>query len=407
MKITLKTKLTVSPEQHRVLDRMAFSCTKLWNTANWERRLAWDETGKIPGYADQCRALKGNPWYRRMQSHASQAVLQKLDHSYRSWYRLRKTDLAARPPGFRPKEVISTITFKEGGFKVEGNTIRLSLSKNLRDELGYSGQFLVLPFQSHKPPEGTPKIVEVMYSGGSWYAHIVQEVVVPEPLPETKVMAMDLGIVNLAACVTEDGTSEIIDGGQLSSVWRYFTKQIGKVQGRVMARGKRWNKGLGALSRKRTRQVKHILHTASKQTIASAVDRQVSTIIVGDLGGIRKDEAGKGRNLGRNNQKLHAWSFHQFTQMLVYKGARAGISVKLVSERNSSKTCSVCGTVDKTSRVHRGLYRCKTCGTEMNADINGARNILKTYLESRGTGRPVVAPLAVPTVRRWNAHAFC
>ncbi len=409
MKLTTKVKLVVIEEQHAVLDRMAFASTKLWNTANWERRQKWEKAGKIPNYYEQEDVLRDNSWHKRLPHHSAQAVLQKLDQSYRSWFRLRKTDTTAKPPGFRPKESLSIITFKESAFKVEGNTLRLTIPQSVKKELGYTEPFLVLPFQSHRPIEGKPKIIEVKYSDRTWFAHVVQEVVAPEPLPDTKAMAIDLGIVNIASCVTEDGMEEIIDGGQLASVWRYFNKQIGKVQRRVMARGKKWSDGLSELTQKRTRQTKHILHAASNKILEFAINNHISTIVIGDLKNIRKEENGEGRsrNIGKNNQKLHSWSFNQFTQMLSYKAAGAGISVKKVSERNSSRTCSVCGTVRKSNRIHRGLYRCKNCGAELNADVNGALNILRTYLESLEAGRPVVVHLAVPLVRRWNGHAFC
>ncbi|KPQ41358.1 MAG: transposase [Candidatus Methanoperedens nitroreducens] len=405
MKLTLKVKLYVTQDQHIVLDRMAFASTKLWNIANWERRQVWEGTGKIPNYYEQEAVLKNNPWHKRLPHHSAQAVLQKLDHSYRSWFKLRKTDQTARPPGFRPKESLSIITFKESAFRVEGDKIRLTIPQKVKEELYYIESFLILPFQSYKSLEGKPKLIEVMYSGEAWFAHIVQEVQAPELLPDTNAMGIDLGIVNMAACVTEEGKAEIIDGGQIASVWRYFNKQIGKIQKRVMGRGKRWSEGLTEISKKRSIQTKHILHAATNRILEYAINENINTIVIGDLKNILKKKNGDSRNFGIANQKLHSWNFNQFTQMLSYKAQRAGISVKKVSERNSSRTCSVCGIVDKKSRMHRGLYRCRHCGTELNADVNGARNILKTYLES--VSRPVVAELAQPSVRKWNSQKFC
>jgi len=45
------------------------------------------------------------------------------------------------------------------------------------------------------------------------------------------------------------------------------------------------------------------------------------------------------------------------------------------SERNTSKTCCVCGREDDNQRVERGLYVCKECDAAFNADVNGAENI--------------------------------
>jgi transposase len=33
--------------------------------------------------------------------------------------------------------------------------------------------------------------------------------------------------------------------------------------------------------------------------------------------------------------------------------------------------------VNKNNRKHRGLYVCNNCGSVLNADVNGAKNILK------------------------------
>lgn len=153
----LKLKFQVKQEHQRILEYLAFVCTKLWNTANWERREQWAKTGTIPNYAEQCAALKTNKWYQRLHSQSAQGVLQKLSFAYKSWYQLRKKDPRARPPGFRRKTRLSTILFKPAGFQIEGNRIRLSLSAKLREDLEYSEQFLWLAFKSYNNPAGRPR----------------------------------------------------------------------------------------------------------------------------------------------------------------------------------------------------------------------------------------------------------
>ena len=404
MKLTLKTKLDVDEVQHRVLDRMAFACTKLWNTANYERRQAWEKTGRIPSYAQQCKGLKDNPWARLLQSQSAQAVLQKLDFAYRSWYHLRKIDKTARPPGFRRKGSLSTITFKRSAFKIEGSSLRLSMTPKLMGETGFAGHFLYVKFDTHRPIEGDPSLVEIVRNDGEWYAHIVENVGEPKLMPDRKAMAIDLGIVNLAACVDEDGRTKIYSGRQLLSIQRYFNKQIAGVQSRVNLQGKRWSKNLTRLSRRRNRQVKHVLHSASRSIVEDCKAQGITTIVVGKLKNLRKGSGGEGKNWGHNNQKLHAWPYEQFASQLAYKARLAGIRVVKRSERGSSRRCSGCGAVRKANRVHRGLYRCKRCGAVMNADVNGAANLLQRYLRTRKRG--VVGALARPSVSRWDWNSF-
>ena len=64
------------------------------------------------------------------------------------------------------------------------------------------------------------------------------------------------------------------------------------------------------------------------------------------------------------------------------EAAERGISVELVDERDTSKSCACCGTTDDTQRVERGLYVCDKCGLVANADVNGAENIRQKVLPS-------------------------
>jgi putative transposase len=102
----------------------------------------------------------------------------------------------------------------------------------------------------------------------------------------------------------------------------------------------------------------------------------VGRINVGDLEGIREDENAKSKNWGRHgNLDLHGWAFDRFTSILEYKAKVEGIEVMEVSERDTSKTCCVCGREDDSQRVERGLYVCESCDAAFNADVNGAENI--------------------------------
>jgi putative transposase len=53
------------------------------------------------------------------------------------------------------------------------------------------------------------------------------------------------------------------------------------------------------------------------------------------------------------------------------------MKVEFVNEAYTSQTCSNCGLVRKGNRVKRGLYVCKSCNLKLNADINGAINIMR------------------------------
>ncbi|ESS10525.1 MAG: transposase, IS605 OrfB family, central region [uncultured archaeon A07HR60] len=99
-------------------------------------------------------------------------------------------------------------------------------------------------------------------------------------------------------------------------------------------------------------------------------------IKVGDLEGIREDENGQSKNWGRHgNLDLHGWAFDRFTSILEYKAKASGVEVVRVSERDTSKTCCICGEKDESQRIERGLYVCESCDAAFNPDVNGAENI--------------------------------
>ncbi|MGZ7049775.1 MAG: RNA-guided endonuclease InsQ/TnpB family protein, partial [Methanobacterium sp.] len=83
-------------------------------------------------------------------------------------------------------------------------------------------------------------------------------------------------------------------------------------------------------------------------------------------------------NIGRkNNQNFVNIPYNLFKQKLKSKCELYGIEYVETNESYTSQRCSQCGTIDKTNRKYRGLYVCKNCGNVLNADVNGAINILK------------------------------
>lgn len=113
--LTTKAKIVNLSDQDALLLGLAgYAATKMWNVANHDRKAIWQETGKIPGFPEQCKTLKTNRWYKLLPSQTAQEVLAELDDSYHSWYSHRKNgDKLAKPPGLRKKDTLSTLTFKQ------------------------------------------------------------------------------------------------------------------------------------------------------------------------------------------------------------------------------------------------------------------------------------------------------
>lgn len=386
--LTAKAKIVNPSDQDALLlGLLGFAGTKLWNTANHHRHVVWNETGKIPGFAEQCKELKGNRWYKLLPSQSAQEILGEQDDSYRSWFSHRKNgDKTARPPGFRKKDMLSTVTFKQNAFEIlSDNRVRLKLPKT------YTRRELILEYRL--PPDiALGKVQQVKLvcepKTGDWYLHITHKV----PVKYRKagnIMGLDLGMINIVAGLISDGFSFIVPGGELLALDRYFQKKKAKCT-------KSTSKRCIELNTKWGRQRKHYLHALTRWLVNLAVAHDVSTILVGELKGIRRN-----KDWGDAvNQKMHAWPFDKIIRLLTYKAALVGIRVIKVSERGTSTTCPVCGKRVKTARIHRGLF--VHCGLALNADLVGAYNILQRYLREAGLALPnrsgVVGALARPAV---------
>ncbi len=204
-----------------------------------------------------------------------------------------------------------------------------------------------------------------------------------------------MGIINLATVVYSDGTSELYSGRGLLAQEYYFAREIARCKPagwRPGSRKKSASKRERKLHGKRTQRRRQFLHAVTRRIVDTCAEKGVGVIVLGDLKGIRQQVNGESRNHGKaGNLKLHAWPFDTFVQMLAYKANLAGITIVQVSERDTSRTCSVCGCLNPNARVHRGLYVCSECGATLNADVNGAVNILHKYLQGleKSTGVPV------------------
>jgi hypothetical protein len=91
--------------------------------------------------------------------------------------------------------------------------------------------------------------------------------------------------------------------------------------------------------------------------------------------------------------------FMQIRERIQELGEEYRIRVRFKSERGTSKHCSLCGEKHKNGRKHRGLYHCKTHNILMNADVNGAYNILYGRKVAAGSGSRL---MAWPMLLRWD-----
>jgi putative transposase len=364
------------------LDTLGFAASKLWNVARWTAGRIWDACGQIPDDSVLKSYLKSHERYADLNAQSSQATLEELDEAFKGWYGHRDNgNKRANPPGYRKngdEHPRSTVTFKEDGFKHDGENgyIRLSKGRNTKE---HWSDFILCAYDADPDVDiENVQVVRAVFEHGEWQLHIVCRHEIEVESPGDRTAGVDLGVCNIAA-VSFGDESLLYPGGAFKEDDYYFAKNRAETDDPSSREAQR-------LDRKRTDRRTHFLHALSKHIVAECAEREVGTLVVGDLGGIRDDENGEATDWGdHGNLDLHGWAFDRFTTMLEYKAEAEGITVELVSERDTSKSCSVCGRTDVSQRVERGLYACDDCGLVANADTNGAENIRQKVLPNLAT----------------------
>lgn len=82
------------------------------------------------------------------------------------------------------------------------------------------------------------------------------------------------------------------------------------------------------------------------------------------------------------------YSWFEFVRQLEYKAEWYGRTVVKVDRYfPSSQTCHACGTVRQTKlTLSQRTWTCESCGSELDRDVNAAKNILTAGLAGSACG---------------------
>ena len=307
-----------------------------------------------------------------LHSQTVQALAQKLDDNCKTSRKLRKIDPEARYP-YKDK-TYQTVIWKDQAIRIVDGKIVLPNGRKT------PSMMLPLPAEYH---DRDIRKAELTWRADHYELCITIDtgILIPPKQEDGKTVGVDLGEINIAAAVTEEGEGLVISGRYLRSINRLRNKRLAAYQSLIdrckdgSKRKRKLLKNKRKASTKYERQQRDILHKASRQLINFCHEQGVSQIAVGDVKDIQT-----GVDLGRKcNQKISQWPHGQFVRYVGYKAKQLGINTDQVPENYSTKTCSECGHVLKNAPRGR-IYFCPVCGARLNRDGNGGANICSRSL---------------------------
>ncbi len=330
-------------------------------------------------------------------------AITKANETISSYYNLRKNGLKANKPRYIKDDFYSIIFC--------GKTIKLKDKKHINDKqirLLY-GDFITSNWQKYfneelninpifkikKPSllnknENQLKQVEIKKISERVYkVHYKIDKPKPNVVDESKIkinemISIDLGMKNLLTIHDPNGKQRIVKGGCLISLNEYYAKKIGVVQSKKdLTNDKQlkssYEKEIELLNDMRLRKLNGKMNDIIIKLKELYPDKKA--IIIGYNEGW-KDKM----NLGKNTNR----KFYQIPYARLLNKIRYSFDGKAVVKEINEAYTSKCDSLNlekvekheeyKGKRVKRGLF---SSGAKqlLNADLNGAINILRKYTE--------------------------
>ena len=361
---TFKFRLYPNQSQQQKLQWTLSMCRNLYNAALEERITAYRMTRRSPSCYDQIKELPGLKKeimsYKRVFSQVLQNVLKRLDLAYGAFFRRIRRGEKPGFPRFQGYYRYDSLTYPQGGFKVTEKRIFLS-------KIGH------IKIRGYRPIHGKIKTCTVRREANRWFVCLSCEIE-PELLPQNDPpisVGIDLGIKQYAVFSNGSVINKPSFTKKSEASIAFHNQQLALKQ-----RGSQRRYGAKIALQKAHLKVKNqrkdFLHKLSHQIISSydiiVMEKLNPSRMLSEIASI-------------NKATLDA-SWSTLLEMIAYKAEYAGRQLILVDPAYTSQTCSCCNSILKEPlQLKDRVFKCPDCLTELDRDLNAARNILRAGVQ--------------------------
>ncbi|MBQ8292557.1 MAG: transposase [Bacilli bacterium] len=400
---TLQYRYTPKKNERSLLKLLCHISKNLYNSALYELRQIYFQTNKTHSKSELTSLLKSNENFTLLNTCSSTNIIHNAYTTFNNFtkgYNKLPKYLKQNDYYLLYNEQIRPITInKEKYIKLPLSSLAKSsktFNKMFEDELinkfireSELKRSFYIYFKIPKPIlDKTIKQLRIvpLFKGLTYNIEFVYIAEQPSFITykSNNLMAIDLGINNLATCVTSNNEALIMDGRYLKSLNRFYNKRL------ALLKTKKPNQKKLTLMEykvtdKRNRQIKDAIYKAAKQVITYSIKKEISEIIVGynknfKLTGVKKQNS-KSTNQ-RFNQNFFYIPLSKFKDRLKILCHEQGIIYTETSEAYTSK-CSFYDNEEikfhknyQGIRLNRGLFQTKDKKI-VNADVNAALNIMR------------------------------
>ena len=392
MYLTIKQQVKhLTKKEYNILRELCRIAKNLTNQAIYNVRQHYFQEKQYLRYEANYYELKNSNNYKLLNSNMAQQTLKDADTMFKSFFALIKLAKQGkysfkhiRMPKYLPKNSYSNLIIGQIRLRKD-NILTIPFSNIFKKKYNTKIQIKIPQILENKRikeiqiiPKFNARFFEIQYT------YEIQEEDIK--LNTNNALAIDLGVNNLCACVTNTGKSFIVDGRKLKSINQFFNKQNARLQSiKDKQNIKRQTKKQFLISRKRKNRVDDHINKACRYVINYCLTNDIGTLVIGYNQSFQcKTNLGK-----RNNQIFAQLPFGKIREKLEYLCKRYNINYILQEESYTSKASFFDNdelpiyNADNPQtyefsgkRIKRGLYQTKD-GYRFNADCNGALNILR------------------------------
>ena len=283
------------------------------------------------------------------------------------------------------KEEKTKVTFTKYGIRREGRKIKLSISKKMQEKYQVKSLNFLIPKKLEKlvSLESIKMIKIGKEKRGRYKVEIIYEREEQKEAKGNNIMAIDLGMNNLASCTNmKNNKSLIIAGESIKAKIGYLNKEIERLQSiqmKMIGNKKYQNtKRMERIYDKRRNYSNTYMHKASRMIVEYAKENECSAIVIGEIKNIKQNM--------KKNKMFVMIPLQNLVRKIEYKAKLEGIEVVSITEEYTSGVSSIDKeeikkeNYNKKRRITRGLFQSNE-GKIINADINGSINILRKYIK--------------------------
>ena len=390
MYLTLKQQVKhLNKKEFKNLKYLSHIAKNLTNEAIYNIRQCYFNEKKYLSYNENYKILKNSENYKLLNSNIAQQILKEVDGSFKAFFGLLKLAKKGKYnfkdiklPNYLAKDGFTTLVI--GFVRLKDNMLIVPYS-NLFKKTHQEVKIKLPPVLKDKKIKEI-RIIPKQHSRYFEIQYVYEVKEVQRKLNENNALGIDLGIDNLCTCVTNNGASFIIDGRKLKSINQYYNKTNATLQNiKDKQKIKRTTLRQKRIARKRNNRINNYLSKAARAIVNYCLNNDIGKMVLG-----YNEDFQRNSNIGSvNNQNFVNIPYGKLRDKLIYLCKLYGIEFKLQEESYTSKASffdedeipiyvreNYQEYVFSGKRIKRGLYQTSK-GYQLNADCNGALNILR------------------------------